>query len=60
MVRSTKLLTMMRKKNYEFWSQFHNFWRPLEFTMNLQFYEYFQKGLKQIHLNLETPLRSLI
>jgi hypothetical protein len=51
---------MMRKKNYEFWSQFHNFWRPLEFTMNLQFYEYFQKGLKQIHLNLETPLRSLI
>jgi hypothetical protein len=36
----TKLLAMMRKKNYEFRSKFYNFWSSREFTMN--FYSFYK------------------
>jgi hypothetical protein len=44
-IGSTKLLSMMRNKIFEFRSKFHNFWSSKEFTMNLQAYEYFLNGL---------------
>jgi hypothetical protein len=45
MNRGTKLLTMIKKKNYEFRSKFHNFWSSREFLLNLQACEYFPNGL---------------
>jgi hypothetical protein len=43
----------MSRKNYEFWSKFHNFWSPIEFSMNFHriytIMSIFQKGLTKFN-----------
>jgi hypothetical protein len=46
---STKLLAKMRKKNYEFRSQFHNFWSSREFTIKFKRIYKLKSGLKEFN-----------